>query len=1182
MATPGDHPNPLGIQLTAVDNVVQHPIDETAHKVPQQTIQESRNDHQFKEESNATPMVKKERSMSIPAEAAIPEDPQQNDHYEPHYPITTVAELSKLEALSAMMAYAQPPPMDWYTPFGNTDLSGVDMNSAMMPQSSYGVASSHLREPDEQRISAYAMLEFPDGQFYMNTYSVILGRDLPAAKAAMRRDAEEARRKEEETAAGEPQTPVRPRRDESHYTRSVVSECGGVIGGDENSESDEQGRRRKNRKALKKSKSTGSSSNEMSRRNSLVQPNGKIDYQPQAQAKRYDPESGGVPVDAASLRPSPFDCPLVGIHPPASTPASAYKAISRQHVKIAYNTKKCLFEAEIIGRNGAFIDDQFCFHTEIVPLKSGSHLQIGGVVVRFVLPDIAIGETGAEHAIDYEEDAVPNIYSEKGKQMSLDFEDTDRPGALVEDSSDSASSVDDNEELQVAGEEVDEDGLDDEVEDEDLEVDDQGLEGTEQSGEEEEEGEDEEEGEQDEEEEEEEEDEEEEGEEGTGEVPEPTPMPQKRRGPGRPPKNGIMSKREQQLAKKEAQLKEQEQKAKKSLPQDTTTGKNKVGRPRKHPRPDTPPIKTEKRKYTKRKPKDPDAALKGEGSQDDDKPKEKKEKKALKPPRSPSPTFNEEDLTPEQLAKPQANYVTLIHEALSNSPTGQMSLPQIYRAIQRRYPFFVLKCNTNGWQSSVRHNLSQHHAFKKIERDGKGWMWGIVDGVSIEKEKKRRPTPPHQLPPGHMHQQIYRAGPPMPPHMMPRPPGMMGPPPGYPINGHMPPHFMQPGQPPNYLGPPMNGYPMPGPPPMMNGQHPPGFPPPAPMNQPAGPHGATYSSPYAPKPTANGPPQQGPPNMMPDNNSAFQGPPPPGAGQQPRPNFQQERLQLNAQIAQAIEAFKANLIKNLTGKNPNPEALVTSACNRVLGISSQSTAGGEPLEDKIMEAARGVIAKVTATNLQSHSASAPQPPPQLLPQQAPTQHLPPPPPQQQQQQPPPVTNPPQSPQKPSSEVSTPVPAPTNLAPTATTTTTTKPTPMPSIARPSFSGQSGNRPNGASVSVPRPPMMTPGMARTSSGSPANVPPRTGGATPGGATSASPAPAPAVFAPIATAPVGMDGPPAPAPPAVIKSENYVPQINIPQKLTEVNENGKRPLENDKGEEGLETERECKRLSTNKVQT
>ncbi|KAF8429629.1 fork head domain-containing protein, partial [Tirmania nivea] len=75
--------------------------------------------------------------------------------------------------------------------------------------------------------------------------------------------------------------------------------------------------------------------------------------------------------------------------------------------------------------------------------------------------------------------------------------------------------------------------------------------------------------------------------------------------------------------------------------------------------------------------------------------------------------------------KPNASYLILIHEAISNSEKKMLSLPDIYRAIQRKYPYFKLRVTTTGWQSSVRHNLSQSSAFERVQREGKGWLWKI-------------------------------------------------------------------------------------------------------------------------------------------------------------------------------------------------------------------------------------------------------------------------------------------------------------------------------------------------------------------------------------------------------------------------------------------------------------------------
>jgi hypothetical protein len=819
----------------------------------------------------------------------------------------------------------------------------------------------YMEKPPPTTVAAYAMLEFEDGVFYMTTHQIILGRDLGSAAAAKRREAELAQGQLEPGATGEPQTPVRVKRQVSRYTHSVMSESGGIIG---EYESERENLLKKNLgkkgKASKKSKSeTGSSSQRNSRRNSLTQATEKSENsQPQVKLHALDNDLA-APLDPTSLLPSPDGCPVVGLHPGA---AAGFNSISRKHVKIYYNSQRCLFQAEIQGRNGAFIDEKYHVQGETVDLKSGSKIQISGVVIHFVLPQVAQDSA----PVDEDEQVVPDIYSEGGKEMSFDFEETSRDGILA-DSSDESS--EDEDERQVVKD--DESGDDDaqEQEDEDRMETVEGDDGEEEEDDEQDL----------------EDDEELIVEEdsmdaenifspGDGaEAPEaePSQAPPKRRGPGRPPKDGIMSKREQALRKKEALAKAKKTLPQEQQPQQPVPGKNKVGRPRKHPLPENPPVEREKRKYTKRKPKDPDAPPNPDGTPGEQgSPKERKEKKPPRPPRSPTPTFNEADLTPEQLQKPNLNYVQLIHDALSNSPDLQpMSLPQIYRAIERKYPYFVLKCTTTGWQSSVRHNLSQHAAFRKVERDGKGWVWTINPGVPIEKEKKPRPTPP--LPPGIMpHQQIYSAGP-YPPHMMQRPP------PGYPPYG-MPLH-MQPGQHPQYPPPP-NGYRPPGMPPPVQFQQPVGPPPPIPMQASAvpGAGGASYSSPYAPKPTQNPPaPPPPPPPTAPSLNHQQPTPSAPGLHNPPPPNVKQG-LQANDITAKALENFKNSLINQLklSGQGDRAETIVTSAINRVLGIHTLNSGPPDPFEEKLMAATRMMLSKLQGVPQAQQPAPSPTPPPQ--------------------------------------------------------------------------------------------------------------------------------------------------------------------------------------------------------------
>ena len=161
-------------------------------------------------------------------------------------------------------------------------------------------------------------------------------------------------------------------------------------------------------------------------------------------------------------------------------------------------------------------------------------------------------------------------------------------------------------------------------------------------------------------------------------------VPPRKRGPGRPPKDGVMSKREKALLIRQA--KDEEKARKMGLD------------PSKLPPPEVKSTKTAVRRNSK-----------GEVIEDGmDNTEESKTIRPTKPPRSPSPEMRIEDYTEEQLQRPNANYVILIYEAIKASKTGKMNLQQIYSAIEHRYPYFKFKTTSAGWQSSVRHNLSQH------------------------------------------------------------------------------------------------------------------------------------------------------------------------------------------------------------------------------------------------------------------------------------------------------------------------------------------------------------------------------------------------------------------------------------------------------------------------------------------
>jgi hypothetical protein len=1041
-----------------------------------------------------------------PEDAAIP---QLNLNYNGLPDGLDLPDQAQIAGLDALIAMGQMGQYGYNPNLALAQAGALEMPMLPMPNQDNQWLDNYVPDvnPPEVRLVGYAKLVFEDGEFYMNTHSVILGRDPTAHRAAQRREKEEARRKMEGETPG-PKTPVQIKRE--HMSRSVFSEKSGILREGNDSDPETREKRRQKRKASKKSKSTGSS-HELSRRNSLAQQPPKHHVY-EAQYPPRVKEENAVPVDPASLRPDPNECPIIPLHPPAKTPASAYKSISREHVKIAYNFNKAAFEMHIYGRNGAFVNDVYRPVNTVVELRSGDMLQVGQVPLEFVLPDGIINDGQVQFG-DGHDDLAVDRHSAGGKEMSFDFEDDKRDGVPEASSLDPLSDDEVNDEDEEGEEEMIEEG-------EELELD-EGDEGQQmsdhdQSGLMEEFGE---------------EEVEVFGDEEQEAQTESIAPSGKKRGPGRPPKNGIMSareEREQKAALKAALSNQKAQKSQKSVSQPTLESppeKKKVGRPRKHEKPDPTEPEKPKRKYTKRKPKEPkDGETKEEGSDGEDQAaKEKKEKKS-KPPRSPSPVFNEAELTPEQLQKPQANYVTLIYEALSNSKEGKLGLPQIYRAIQRKYPYFVLKVGTLGWQSSVRHNLSQHHAFEKVERDGKGWMWGIVKGVSIEKEKKRRTPPPPQMGGPMHHQPIYQAG--QPPYM------------GYPHQqtmGH--PGYVQhqimhgPLQLQHYMGPP----------PHMNGQQPPPgsqYPP-----KPIGPGLAAamipqlaasgrkgYSSPYAPTAPPTAPPAdsqrneqstpneqqqtsvQVPPSQSPiqgnqpqsqptQSQSPFvqhiqnqpaesqtassqhihtqpasgqhiqnlppqsqapqsqpqQGPPLSAAPQQPPPPATStpipELPQHNQQVIAATERFKESMLQRF--KDPQGEEILNSAVNQVLGYTHESSLPGNKYEEGIIKHLRTLLAQIPGSTITSSNIPPSNPDRASTPQingQQPSQ---------------PAIN---QNETQASTNSTPQPSKTSGG--------DKPT--PTVMRPTFTGQGQSRPN-----VPRPPMGTPGLKRANSGSPAQI-------------------------------------------------------------------------------------------------
>ena len=82
------------------------------------------------------------------------------------------------------------------------------------------------------------------------------------------------------------------------------------------------------------------------------------------------------------------------------------------------------------------------------------------------------------------------------------------------------------------------------------------------------------------------------------------------------------------------------------------------------------------------------------------------------------------------------SYSQLIIEALAGAPERMLPVYQIYKTISARYPFY--KMSDQGWQNSIRHNLSLNKSFISIRgENGEKLGWKLEEGAEEILNKKR-------------------------------------------------------------------------------------------------------------------------------------------------------------------------------------------------------------------------------------------------------------------------------------------------------------------------------------------------------------------------------------------------------------------------------------------------------------
>lgn len=114
---------------------------------------------------------------------------------------------------------------------------------------------------------------------------------------------------------------------------------------------------------------------------------------------------------------------------------------------------------------------------------------------------------------------------------------------------------------------------------------------------------------------------------------------------------------------------------------------------------------------------------------------------------SPMPPYSAPAQKQKRHPKPPLSYIALITMAIDNSSTKKVTLAEICQFIKEKFAYYREDCK-QGWQNSIRHNLSLNECFIKIPREqgkpGKGHFWSLdpaakkmFENGSLRRRKRR-------------------------------------------------------------------------------------------------------------------------------------------------------------------------------------------------------------------------------------------------------------------------------------------------------------------------------------------------------------------------------------------------------------------------------------------------------------